>query len=169
MSSYRISSNMNVTQLLPIAVSNFCLFPLTIHLRCREHFRRIAYINSAVVWISLSRHYVVMLTYVMLTYGLYVWNSNLTIGSSKIGSSLIFNHLRCFLIKLNDCKNLTYDTVSFLLLNDRIFLIVPLAKIMSLICFACLFRTSISRCRITLSMSPPYIQSNGDFFSTKIE
>ena len=49
-------------------------------------------------------------------------------------------------IKPNDCKNLTFDAVSFFLLNARIFLVivVPLAKIMSPVCFACSFRTSIS-------------------------
>jgi len=46
---------------------------------------------------------------------------------SRYQSSQIFH------IKLNDCKNLTFDTISFFLLNDRIFfVIIPLAKIMSL-------------------------------------
>jgi len=93
-----------------------------------------------IVWVS--RRYV-------QTYR-YVWNSNLTILSSKI------DHLQYsryqpsqmfHIIKPNDCKNLTFDAVSFLVLNDRIFLIVvPLTKIMSLVRFTCLFRTSNSRC-----------------------
>ena len=63
----------------------------------------------------------------------------------------------------NDCKNLMFDAVSFFLLNDRMFLI-PLAKNMSLICFACQFKISILcyHCRNTLSLSPPYMLSNSD-------
>jgi len=75
--------------------------------------------------------------------------------------------------KPNDYKNLTFDAVSFFLLDARIFLIaaVPLAKIMFPVSFACLFRTSISRyrCRIFLSLSLPFMQSNSDFFSAKFK
>jgi len=75
--------------------------------------------------------------------------------------------------KPNDCQNLTFDAVSFFLLNNEMFLIdvVSPPKNMSLVCFACSFRTSISRyrCRITLSLSSPYMQSNGNLFSAKIE
>jgi len=55
----------------------------------------------------------------VVLYGLYVWNSNLTICSSKVRlqysrykSSQIFR-----MTKPNDCKNLTFDAVSFFLLN----------------------------------------------------
>ena len=63
--------------------------------------------------------------------------------------------------KPNDCKNLTFDAVSFFLLN--VFNRCRLAKNMSLVYFIS-FRTSISRYhyRITLSMSLSYIQSNGE-------
>jgi len=98
--------------------------------------------------------------------------------SSKIGSPPIFkiSNIQPFQIfrttKLNNCKNLTFDAENFFLLDDRIFLIaVPLAKIMSRVCFACSFKTNISRyrCCISLLLSPPYMQSNGDLLSAKIE
>jgi len=65
-----------------------------------------------------------------------------------------------------------FDAV-FFLLNAQIFLIavVPLTKICSLSVSPDRSEQAFSRCRyhIPLSLSPSYMQSNGDFFSVKIE
>ena len=66
-------------------------------------------------------------------------------------------------IKLNDYKNLMFNTISFFYWMIEYLIVVPLAKIMSLVYLA--FR-SILRYRITLWYRR--MQSNDDFFFTKI-
>jgi len=72
---------------------------------------------------------------VVLMYGLYVWNSNLTMRSSKVRSRLVrlqysrYQPSQIFhTTKPNDCKNLTFDAVSFFL-DVQIFLIALWQKL----------------------------------------
>jgi len=106
--------------------------------------------------------------------GLYVWISILSMRSSKIGSSLMFRISSQMLCTANpkDFKNVTFDKLLLLLL----FAAAGWASVIELWhhwpckeCVISLHTLPYEHLTLALSLSPSYVQSNGDLFSSKIE
>jgi len=109
--SYRISSSMNTTKLFSSFISSNLIVFLLHHqsfFDVKKNFCMATYTNLATVWVSVSSLY----PNVVLTYGLYVWVSILTMRSRKTGSPVIFK-ISFRTMKPNDFTNTTLDAVSF--------------------------------------------------------
>jgi len=135
--------------------------------RHKENFCMITYINPAVTWVSLFHRCV----RIILAYELYV--------SFNLDYAVIKNRLQCSkylpcqifrMTKSNDFKSSTFVAMSFfldLLLSFMDFfyfmdIVVSALKIASLAGFACSFN-------IAIHMTSPYMQSNSNLLSMKIE